>query len=112
MSLDKADDDPIDEDDDGDGGEGNEGGDDGSVGGQSGDFGQADSAEEEAGDWYHFCYGIWIEISEVAEAMDSEDESDSDDGPGLSDSTMDNSLRSDRENSDMLVDDYERYNYL
>ena len=49
---------------------------------------------------------------EVAEAMDSEDESDSDDGPGLSDSTMDNSLRSDRENSDMLVDDYERYNYL
>ena len=49
MSLDKADDDPIDEDDDGDSGEGNEAGDDGSVGGQSGDFGQPDSGEEEAG---------------------------------------------------------------
>ena len=57
--------------------------------------------------------GIWLRCLEgIAEAMDSEDESDSDDGPGLSDSTMDNSLRSDRENSDMLVDDYERYNYL
>ena len=61
---------------------------------------------------YIFYFGKNIEILEVAEAMDSEDESDSDDGPGLSDSTMDNSLRSDRENSDMLVDDYERYNYL
>ena len=63
-------------------------------------------------DLYIFYFGRNIEILEVAEAMDSEDESDSDDGPGLSDSTMDNSLRSDRENSDMLVDDYERYNYL